>query len=150
MCLGRSARQKVIYVFFHPMDPARAEINKNEFPAHFICGMMMDLETNVSVHGTDIERETSRTALDDQNADPSKYCHLHFILNMSNSLVKFNPQEYVSTFYTDFICFTFRAIGLLPRQVLLTRHLQHNQISAVVTLKAEALVQWQTECSALK
>lgn len=109
---GQKRKAKIIYIFFHPTDPARAEINKNEFPAHFICGMMMDLETNVSVHGTDIETETSRTALDDQNADPSKYCHLHFILNMSNLLVKFNPQEYVSTFYTDFICFTFRAIGL--------------------------------------
>lgn len=29
-------------------------------------------------------------------------------------LVKSDLQQYVSTFYTDFICFTFRAIELVP------------------------------------
>lgn len=63
------AKSNILFFFFDPTDPTRAEINRNEFPAHFICGILMSLEVNVSVHGRDIEKETSRTALDDQNPE---------------------------------------------------------------------------------
>lgn len=68
---GQMCKQNINYffLFFYATDQTRAEINRNSFPAHFICGILMGLKVNISVHGTDSETDTSRTTLDDQNPE---------------------------------------------------------------------------------
>lgn len=64
------AKELLFFPFlFHATDQTRAEIDRNSFPAHFICETLMDLEVNISVHGTDRETDTSRTTLDDHNPE---------------------------------------------------------------------------------
>lgn len=99
----RKAKSNFLF-FFHLTDPTRAEINKNEFPAHFICGMMMDLEANVSVHGTDIERETSRTALGGQNAEILQITAIYISyqicqIRLSNSILRNMCQPFILTLF---------------------------------------------------
>lgn len=62
-------KKKFFYPFFHAADRTRAEINSNLFPVHFISEILMGLEVNISVHGTDRETDTNRTTLDDQNPE---------------------------------------------------------------------------------
>lgn len=68
---GQKCKQIIIIFsfYFHATDQTRAEINRNSFPAHFICDILMGLEVNISVQGTDRETDTSRTTLDDQNPE---------------------------------------------------------------------------------
>lgn len=142
VCLGTCARKKLILFsfFFHATDQSRAEINRNSFPAHFISGILMGLEVDISVHGTDRETDTSRITLDDQNAEIlqiTAICILDYISRgcLSNLIFMNICQPFILTSF---------ALPWEQSAAPRGRHYSHatfnNQISPVLALRAGAWV----------